>query len=128
MITGAGSRRTERQARSGAGATKEAIMRKLAFLPIIAALAFLLWSCGGGEERSQESAMEEGHQMAGETQEAMAAAIDPVCSMKVDTTGTPLKVEHAGHTYYFCSEYCQEQFAENPAEYLKAAQEEPQEP
>lgn len=46
-------------------------------------------------------------------------ATDPVCKMEVDETKTNLKVEYQGETYYFCAEYCQRRFQENPEKYLK---------
>jgi YHS domain-containing protein len=36
-------------------------------------------------------------------------ATDPVCGMKVDKERA-LTAEHDGHTYFFCSEHCKEQF------------------
>jgi Cu+-exporting ATPase len=43
---------------------------------------------------------------------------DPVCGMTVDPA-TARHLEHAGHTYYFCSEGCRTKFAANPGQYLK---------
>jgi uncharacterized protein len=37
-------------------------------------------------------------------------AIDPVCGMSVDRA-TALRLEHDGHTYFFCSEHCRAAFA-----------------
>src|SRR5438094_8217182 len=46
-------------------------------------------------------------------------AIDPVCGMKVNpATARGGAVEHAGHTYYFCSPSCARKFQANPREYL----------
>jgi len=42
-------------------------------------------------------------------------AVDPVCHMEVDPRTTPLKLEHAGATVYFCSEGCLRRFREDPA-------------
>jgi Cu+-exporting ATPase len=44
-------------------------------------------------------------------------AIDPVCGMTVDES-TPLRFDHAGTTYYFCSPGCLAKFSANPATYL----------
>jgi P-type Cu+ transporter len=44
--------------------------------------------------------------------------IDPVCGMEVDPTGTDLKAEHDGTTYYFCSKGCLDDFVEDPSAYL----------
>jgi uncharacterized membrane protein YraQ (UPF0718 family)/YHS domain-containing protein len=41
---------------------------------------------------------------------------DPVCGMKVDRAKA-LKAEHAGHTYYFCSDHCQHSFMADPEQY-----------
>jgi uncharacterized protein len=43
-------------------------------------------------------------------------ATDPVCGMKVDRTKA-LRLEHADHTYYFCSEHCRAQFEADPDAY-----------
>jgi uncharacterized membrane protein YraQ (UPF0718 family)/YHS domain-containing protein len=37
-------------------------------------------------------------------------ATDPVCGMTVDKS-TALRLEHAGHTHFFCSEHCRATFA-----------------
>ncbi|HEX5070887.1 MAG TPA: HAD-IC family P-type ATPase, partial [Vicinamibacterales bacterium] len=47
--------------------------------------------------------------------------IDPVCGMTVDpATARGGSVEHAGQTYYFCSEGCRRKFAADPEGVLKA--------
>jgi Cu+-exporting ATPase len=46
---------------------------------------------------------------------------DPVCGMNVDPEKVAGKVEHAGHTYYFCGAGCTRRFEENPEKYLTAA-------
>ena len=47
-----------------------------------------------------------------------ASAVDPVCSMQVDATGNPLKFEHKGQTYFFCSRGCMLDFQDDPERYL----------
>jgi xanthine dehydrogenase accessory factor len=47
-----------------------------------------------------------------------AALLDVVCGMEVDP-GTPLKAEHHGATYYFCSEMCRTRFLESPLAFLR---------
>jgi uncharacterized membrane protein YraQ (UPF0718 family)/YHS domain-containing protein len=44
---------------------------------------------------------------------ARRGATDPVCGMKVDRSKA-LTAEHAGRTYYFCSEHCRSQFQTDP--------------
>ena len=44
---------------------------------------------------------------------ARRGATDPVCGMKVDRLKA-LRLEHAGHTFYFCSEHCRSQFEADP--------------
>src|SRR5687768_610293 len=51
---------------------------------------------------------------------AAAAAIDPVCGMKVDPQSAAGSHEHAGMKYYFCSAHCLKQFQADPAKYLRA--------
>jgi YHS domain-containing protein len=45
-------------------------------------------------------------------------ATDPVCGMKVDRAKA-LRLEHAGRTYYFCSEHCRGQFEADPDGYTR---------
>lgn len=45
------------------------------------------------------------------------AHIDPVCGMQA-APDPGKSVEHAGITYYFCSQHCVEKFRANPAQYL----------
>ena len=47
--------------------------------------------------------------------------IDPVCGMKVEPATAAGKVEHAGRTYYFCSQHCAHAFKADPARYLSGA-------
>jgi P-type Cu+ transporter len=44
---------------------------------------------------------------------------DPVCGMAVDPATAKHKAEHAGVSYYFCSNGCREKFIGDPARYLK---------
>lgn len=41
--------------------------------------------------------------------------VDPVCGMDVRADAAALKVEHAGHTAFFCSAMCRDRFVKNPA-------------
>ena len=52
---------------------------------------------------------------------APAAAIDPVCGMRVDPARTPHHLEHQGRAIYFCSAGCVERFRKDPEHYLAAA-------
>ncbi|WP_163269569.1 heavy metal translocating P-type ATPase [Chelativorans alearense] len=45
---------------------------------------------------------------------------DPVCGMTVDPSKGKPSLEHAGHTYHFCSESCRNRFAADPEAYLTA--------
>jgi len=45
-------------------------------------------------------------------------ATDPVCGMKVDRSKA-LRLQHAGHTYYFCSQHCRSQFEADPDAYVR---------
>lgn len=45
-------------------------------------------------------------------------AVDPVCGMKVDADKADHRLDHAGHTYYFCSTRCEEKFKTDPDLYL----------
>ena len=50
--------------------------------------------------------------------EAMPAAVDPVCGMRVDPARSAGTHEHGGRTYYFCNPGCRERFAAEPERYL----------
>ena len=47
-------------------------------------------------------------------------AIDPVCGMTIATAGA-LTREHAGETYYFCSEICADRFDVDAVAYVAAS-------
>lgn len=47
-------------------------------------------------------------------------AVDPVCAMTVDTTEAVHTAVHDGDTYFFCCSGCREQFAADPARFLRA--------
>jgi Cu+-exporting ATPase len=48
----------------------------------------------------------------------MAVAKDPICAMDVDTANPPGgTANHAGTTYYFCSNGCRTTFQQDPAKY-----------
>jgi P-type Cu+ transporter len=61
----------------------------------------------------------EGHH--GHVRAAPGGERDPVCGMTVDPAAAQHRSEHAGHTYYFCSNRCRERFEADPASYLTAA-------
>jgi uncharacterized membrane protein YraQ (UPF0718 family)/YHS domain-containing protein len=44
-------------------------------------------------------------------------AIDPVCGMQVETANAAARAEHAGTTFYFCSDHCRHRFEADPARY-----------
>src|SRR5262249_10496403 len=56
------------------------------------------------------------------------AAHDPVCGMLVDPATASHWSEHAGHTYYFCSNKCCERFEADPTRYVTLAPPEPPRP
>jgi xanthine dehydrogenase accessory factor len=47
-------------------------------------------------------------------------AVDPVCSMTVDTNNATHSAMHQEQTYFFCCSGCREQFVANPALFLGA--------
>jgi xanthine dehydrogenase accessory factor len=49
-----------------------------------------------------------------------AFAVDPVCAMTVDTKDASHTATHDGETYFFCCSGCREQFATEPARFLRA--------
>ena len=48
----------------------------------------------------------------------MLHTLDPICGMTVEPD-SPLRVEHAGDTFLFCSEYCEQEFKKDPESALK---------
>ena len=54
----------------------------------------------------------------GEFRELAALATDPVCGMAVETGDVP-RVELDGHTWWFCSTYCRDEFAARPQRFLE---------
>jgi len=48
----------------------------------------------------------------------MEQAVDPVCGMRV-APDAPLKAEHAGEIYRFCSPHCLERFRADPESFLR---------
>ena len=42
---------------------------------------------------------------------------DPVCGMQVDSNQAVAQSNWQGQTFYFCSDYCKEQFEQNPEQY-----------
>jgi uncharacterized membrane protein YraQ (UPF0718 family)/YHS domain-containing protein len=51
------------------------------------------------------------------------SARDPVCGMRVDRFATPHRAELAGHTYFFCSSDCRQEFERSPDDYARPASE-----
>lgn len=43
---------------------------------------------------------------------------DPVCGMKIEPESARSKIEYEGHTVYFCSKHCEEEFKKNPKKYM----------
>jgi P-type Cu+ transporter len=50
--------------------------------------------------------------------EAITMAKDPVCGMEVNPATAKTKLEHAGKTFYFCSQGCAQKFQQQPEKYL----------
>ncbi len=50
--------------------------------------------------------------------EGTTTHIDPICQMTVEPATAAAHVRHEGVDYYFCSEWCAEQFRENPSGFL----------
>ena len=54
----------------------------------------------------------------GRFRELAAMATDPVCGMSVETGAVPT-IEHDGHTWWFCSAHCREEFAVHPERFVR---------
>ncbi|MCP4564096.1 MAG: heavy metal translocating P-type ATPase [Bosea sp.] len=48
---------------------------------------------------------------------------DPVCGMMVDPHIASFRTQHGGHSFYFCSARCRDQFEQDPARYSSSATE-----
>lgn len=46
---------------------------------------------------------------------------DPVCGMEIDEQQAAASSQHAGRTYYFCSEHCKSVFEKEPDAYASSA-------
>src|SRR5687768_1749039 len=57
-----------------------------------------------------------------------AFGTDPVCGMTVDPATAAGQAEHAGSTYYFCSDHCRRKFVAEPARYIAVAEPSASEP
>jgi len=55
----------------------------------------------------------------GRFRELSAMAVDPVCLMAVDS-GDGHHASYDGHLYWFCSDYCRDEFLATPARFLDA--------
>ena len=46
------------------------------------------------------------------------SSIDPVCGLEIDPEKSIFKTSVRGHTYHFCTKKCQNNFNNNPMEYI----------
>jgi Cu+-exporting ATPase len=47
---------------------------------------------------------------------------DPVCGMQIRPETAHGKIEYEGHTIYFCSKHCEEEFKKNPKKHSSKMQ------
>src|ERR1700730_7612970 len=73
-------------------------------------------SCCGGNHGDGDSAT------------GAAAAIDPVCGMRVDRESAKHRFSYRGQDYFFCSARCRERFEAEPEKFLQPKQPEPAAP
>ncbi|MBA2410738.1 MAG: heavy metal translocating P-type ATPase [Gammaproteobacteria bacterium] len=66
------------------------------------------------------------HCCASKKENVHASVRDPVCGMMIDPARATATHEHAGETFYFCSESCHDRFQQAPEAYLSRAR--PDEP
>jgi Cu+-exporting ATPase len=77
-------------------------------------------SPGNGDIHQQEAHGDEHERHAQTTKDGVR---DPVCGMIVDPHETPHRLQHSGHTHFFCSKACLARFVAEPAKYLGNAPE-----
>lgn len=110
-------------------------MRRLFSSALIASftlsLAFAA-GCGGAASSDGTTVADADHHDAPPAAESTAALVPwkdavvgdrttcPVSHEEFVVTADSPKVEHEGHTYYFCCSHCVGQFEANPAQYLGA--------
>lgn len=79
---------------------------------------------GAGEEAAADPVAEgvrkSGPGRGAEGARKPAAAVDPVCGMKVEVERAHHTYEHAGTTYYFCCPRCRERFSGEPDRFVAA--------
>jgi Cu+-exporting ATPase len=44
---------------------------------------------------------------------------DPVCGMEIEPMSAAAQTTYKGHTYYFCSQECKDNFDKNPQKYIE---------
>ena len=49
----------------------------------------------------------------------MAAVVDPVCGMQIESGEAAGQAMYENVTYFFCSEDCRDRFMANPQEFVK---------
>jgi P-type Cu+ transporter len=73
---------------------------------------------GGDQQRPQHRQHDHPHTAGPPGAPAQAAVTDPVCGMRVEQQNARHTLQHAGHTWYFCSARCRERFQAAPEAYL----------
>jgi YHS domain-containing protein len=58
------------------------------------------------------------HAVAPSSKPSDVSVVDPVCGMRVDQQTSTFTAQHQGHTYHFCSVACQQEFTEDPSQFL----------
>jgi Cu+-exporting ATPase len=82
-------------------------------------------SCHGGHKRAHDRGGHAHGQKGHGASPSAHTVKDPVCGMDVDPHTAKHRAEHAGRTYYFCSEGCRTKFMASPARYLSPEEAKP---
>ena len=77
-----------------------------------------LTGCGQEASGPPSTASAPGASAVPEAKAEGPTAIDPVCEMKVPTSG-PVKTDYQGKTYHFCGPACKNSFEKDPARYSR---------
>lgn len=106
-------------------------MRRILASAIIASFALSLAAgCGGASSSEGTTAAETEHHEMAPSSGSTAALVPwkdavvgdrtmcPVSNEEFVVSAESAKVEHEGHTYYFCCAGCIERFQANPAQYI----------
>jgi YHS domain-containing protein len=85
---------------------------------IAACLALLALGCSQDKEPARDHSKPAATPVADVDPATLALPTDPFCGMKLKKDHVAATYTHDGKQYGFCTEYCRDSFAADPAKYL----------